>query len=203
MAASGPTLVEVPLTGLSFMIMPPLEKDFPAAILTRSGGEVLITVSPATCPNVQSRWSFSISSKTNKKGAMRATVEYGPDTDFKNRMKVQRPIEDFTEDDLGGLVCQMVDKQTGQTGSSLWRPPIFRSVDYAAKTRTGESFLVSVQARKMQLDSSTFAPEPCTAEIIRGRRQSSLLETTANGLNIDDAYDALVRSLHWAENRGP
>ena len=31
----------------------------------------------------------------------------------------------------------------------------------------------------------------------------SNIETTANGLNIDDAYDALVRSLHWAENRGP
>ena len=61
------------------------------------------------------------------------------------------------------------------------------------------------------------AADPARPPVFYGRRECihlsgvshvvlrDLVLTNAryNGLNIDDAYDALVRSLHWAENRGP
>jgi hypothetical protein len=175
--------------------MPPLQKTYPRATLTRSGGEVLITIEPVGCTLTDHRWGFSIEAKTDKKGIMKATVKYGEDKDYPNRKEVRRPIEDFTADELGRLACQIVDKATGKAGSTVWRPPLFRSVTYAAMLPNGDAFSISVQARQMRLDLSEFAPEPCTAEVVPGRRKSDLAETTAMSLEIDDAYAAFVWAL--------
>jgi hypothetical protein len=152
-----------------------------------------MTVTPATSPFAEARWGFSIAANTDKKGAMTAAVQYGPNRDYPNRMQARRRIEDVTAEDLGLLACGMVDEQIGQGGSSLWEPPMFRSVTYTATVGSGVVFNVSLQSRKMQIDSGVFAPEPCTAEVMRGRRQSTLVETIAKGLGIDDAYEAFER----------
>lgn len=175
--------------------MPPLQKTYPRATLTRSGGEVLITIEPVGCTLTDHRWGFSIEAKTDKKGAMKATIKYGQDKDYPNRKEVRRPIEDFTADDLGRLACQIVDKETGKTGSTVWRPPLVRSITYAATLPAGDAFSISVQARRMRISLSESAQAPCTAEVVPGRKKSDLAETTATGLEIDDAYDAFVRTL--------
>jgi hypothetical protein len=177
--------------------MPPLQKTFPLAVLTRAGGEAITTVTPATSQYAGDRWSFTVAAKTDKKGAMKAAIEYGPDSDYQNRMKARRTIEDFSTEDLSVLVCQIVDKHTGQEGSTLWKPPLIRSVTYDVMPRSQEPYSVSILCRQMQLDSRTFAPEPCTAEVIRGRRQSSLLATPASGTDIDAAYVAFIRAVRW------
>lgn len=124
---------------------------------------------------------------------MTAEIEHGPPEEHPTRKKAKQRIEDFEAEELGRIACQIVDDEIGAAGSCLWKPPLFRSVNYAATIASGDSFAVSVQARKMQIESGVFAAEPCTAEIMRGRRQSSLVETTADGLEIDHAYAAFER----------
>jgi len=175
--------------------MPPLQKTFPLATLTRSGGEVLVTIEPAACSHIGQRWGFSIEARTDKKGIMMATVKYGEDKDYPNRKQVRRPIDDFTADELGRLASQIVDKETGKAGSTVWGTPLFRSVTYTAMLPNGDAFSISVQARRMQLSTSDYAQEPCTAEVVSGRRKSDLAETTAMSLEIDDAYSAFAWTL--------
>lgn len=178
----------------------PLQKTFPIAVLTRSGGKMFVCVGAAGSLWHGDRWSFSITAKTDKKGQMKATIEYGPDKDSPKKMQARKPIEDFSQKNVERLACEMVDKKIGQTGTSVWKTMI-PNVDYAAIITANYAgvlqqkaeYVVSLQKRKMRLDSSTFAPEPYTAEITQGRK---LWETTANGLGIDDAYDALDRVLN-------
>ncbi len=173
--------------------MPPLQKTFPLSALVRSGGDALITVVPAVCPQTNHRWGFRVIATADRKGAIKAAVEYGQDKDYPARKKCRRGIEDFAVEDLDRLCNQIVNEETGQAGSSLWRPPTFRSVTYIATVSTGTRFNVSLQARKMQIDSGVFSNEPCAAEVMRGRRESTLVETTARGLCIDDAYEVFER----------
>jgi hypothetical protein len=177
-----------------------LQKTFPMASLTRSGGDVIVSVGAAGSLWHGDRWTFSITARTDKKGEIKATIEYGPDKDSPKRTRARRAIADFSEENVGQLACQMVDLKIRQTGSTVWKT-IVRRVDYAAIIRVnyagvssqGDAYVVSLQKRQMRLDSSSFAPEPCTAEVTRGRK---LWETTAKGLGIDDAYDALDRVLN-------
>jgi hypothetical protein len=178
----------------------PLQKTFPIAVLTRSGGKMSVSVGAAGSLWHGDRWSFSITARTDKKGEVKATIEYGPDTDSAKQIRARKTIADFSQEQVERLACDMVDAKIEQAGSTVWKTRISSvnyaaiiSVNYGGVLRQGQAYVVSLQTRKMRLDSRTLAPEPCTAEITRGRK---LWETTANGLGIDDAYNALDRVLN-------
>lgn len=178
----------------------PLQKTYPIAVLTRCGGEMLVTVGAAGSLWHGDRWSFFIKAKTDKKGEMKATIEYGPDKDGQKSMRARRTIADFSTDDVEGLACAIVNQKIKQTGSTVWKTrnrsvnySAMITVDYAGVLRKGAVYVVSLQSRTMRLDSSTRATQPCTAEITQGRK---LWETPSNGLGIDDAYNALDRLVN-------
>lgn len=187
------------------MDTPPLRKAFENGTLTRAGGDVLIEMYGPVYAGPGSRWSFRIIAETDKKGRMRADVEYYLNSEFPKKTKLVCELEDFAEEVLVALASKIVREATAGVAESpngdgirLFRIT-FRSVIYTANLLAEgtearrRNLVVSMQARKMQLSTSEYASEPCVAEVSRTAFRGSSYETPANGLTIDDAYAAVLR----------